>query len=235
MDSISDSVTYPMENEDWMKTVVIGGLLMLFSFLLVPLFVVYGYLVRTIRERLDDNREPPVFDEWGELLVDGLKAWVIGLVYMAIPLVVMGVTVGGAVVAMATGTDAGVAAGLSALFAGLLVSFVLFLVFGYLAVAAVVNFAREGRFGAGFDVGVIREVAFSRDFAVAWLTAVAVFLVAGVVVGVLNVIPILGFVLGSFLTFFVSVVAAKIWADGFASAMDGPETQPPVGGEGAAI
>lgn len=235
MDSITESITYPTENEDWMKTVVIGGLLMLFGFLLVPLFIVYGYLVRAIRESLDDDPEPPVFDEWGELLVDGLQAWVIGLVYMVIPLVVMGVTVGGAVVAMATGTDAGVAAGLSALLAGLLVSFVLFLVFGYLAVAAVVNFASEGRLGAGFDVGVIRKVAFSRDFAIAWLTAVAVFLVSGIVVGVLNAIPFLGFILGSFLTFFVAVVAANIWAAGFASAIDAPETQPPAGGEEAAI
>lgn len=224
-----------MENEDWMKTVVIGGLLLLFSFLLVPMFVVYGYLVRAIRESLDDNPEPPVFDAWGELLVDGVQAWLIGLVYMVIPLVVVGLTVGGSIAAMATGSDAGVAAGLATLLAGLLVSFVLALLFGYLAVAAVVNFAREGRFGAGFDVDVIRKVAFSRDFAIAWLTAAAVFLAAGIVAGVLNVIPILGFVLGAFLTFFVAVVAANIWADGFASAMDAPETQPPAGGEEAAV
>lgn len=209
--------------------------MLLFGFLLVPLFVVYGYLVRAIRESLDGNPGPPVYDAWGELLVDGVQAWLIGLVYMVLPLIVVGFTVGGSIAAMATGSDAGLAAGLATLLAGLLVSFVLVLVFGYLAVAAVVNFAREGRLGAGFDVDVNRKVAFSRDFAVAWLTAAAVFLVAGIVVGVLNVIPILGFVLGTVLTFFVAVVAANIWADGFASAMNAPETQPPAGGEEAAV
>lgn len=231
MGALDEAVTYPMEDDEWLKTVLIGGLLMAFSFLLVPLFLVYGYVVRTIVASLDGQPEPPAFDDWGDLLVDGLLAWIIGLVYMLVPLAVGAITVGGSLVAIATGTEAGLAAGLSGLLFGFLVTFVLALLFGYVAVAAVVNFAREGRFGAGFDLAVIREVAFHRDYAVAWLLAVAVFVATGIVTSMVNVIPIVGFFLGAFVTFYATVVAANLWAGGFASALGTTDEVRSAGGE----
>lgn len=49
MESLESVIQYPMERDDWVKTVLIGGVLIFFSFLLIPLFVVYGYLVRAIQ------------------------------------------------------------------------------------------------------------------------------------------------------------------------------------------
>lgn len=217
---IESALRYPTESDEWTKTVAIGGVLTLFGFLLLPLFVVYGYVVRVVQECTAGNREPPVFEEWGDLLVDGLQAWVIGIVYLLVPLVVGAVTVGGSIAAMVSGTRAGTAAGLAGLGIGLLVTFVLSLVFGYVAVAAIVNFAREGEFGAAFDFGVLRAVVFDRDYAVAWLVSVVVFIAAGVIAGALNAIPFLGAILGAFVGFYALVVAANLWADGFERASE---------------
>ncbi|MDG5778302.1 DUF4013 domain-containing protein [Haloarculaceae archaeon H-GB2-1] len=218
--TFEDALAYPRERDDWVMTILIGGVLTLFGVLLIPAILVYGYVIRAVRDSLEGETEPPKFEEWGELFVDGIQAFVVGLSYMLVPLVVMGVTVGGSLVAIATGSEAGAAAGLAGLFGGLAITAVLSLVFGYVAVAALVNFAKEGSLSAAFDFGTIRAVALDGDFAVAWATSIIVFLGAGVVVGVLNAVPLLGTVLGAFVFFYADVVAANLWADGFAQATE---------------
>ncbi len=213
--NFNETVTYPMERDDWVKTLLIGGVLILFGVLLVPLFIVYGYIVRTIRESLAGEREPPAFGDWGGLLVDGVQAWVISLVYLLVPLIVAGVTVGGSIAAIATGSEAGAAAGAGGLFVGLTLSTLLALVFGYLAVVAIVNFAREDRFGAAFDFETIRTVAFDREYAIAWLVSVTIFVVASFV----SAIPLVGWLLAPFAAFYAAVVAANLWAGGFTQAI----------------
>lgn len=223
MSSIEDAVTYPMERDDWIVTVLIGGALSLLSVLLIPLFLVAGYIVRTIRANLDGEPEPPEFGDWGELFAEGFKATVIGFVYMLVPLIVMTFTVGASMMAIATGGDAGAAAGIGGMMLGMLVSFVLFVVFGYLSAVALVNFAREERFGAAFDLDVIRDVAFDADFAVPYLLSIAVFVAASLV----NVVPFVGSLVAVFASFYAAIVAANLWAGGFTQALDGDEPQGP--------
>jgi len=216
MSSIENAVTYPMESDDWVVTVLIGGVLSVLSFLLIPLFIVYGYLVRAIRANFEGKPEPPAFGDWGELTVDGLQVAVIGFVYMLVPIVVMAVTVGGSAVALATGSEAGAAAGAGTLVVGILVTVVLALLFGYFAAVGIVNFAREERFGAAFDFGVVKDVGLDSDFAMPWLISVAVFIAAGLV----NVIPVIGALIAVFTNFYALIVASDLWADGFREATD---------------
>ncbi|MGM0399533.1 MAG: DUF4013 domain-containing protein [Halobacteriota archaeon] len=213
---IQRSITSPMEGENWLKTILIGGVLAFLGVLIVPLLLVYGYVVRVIRGTLSEATEPPTFDDWGDLLVDGVKAWIISLVYMLVPLLVAGFAVGGSMVSFATGTEAGAAAGAGGLWLGFSLSALLALVFGYLAVIAIVNFAREGAFGAGFDVDVIRTVAVDREYAIAWLVSVVIFVVAGIV----SAVPLVGWILTPFVSFYAAVVAADLWGGGFAQALE---------------
>ncbi|KAA9408977.1 DUF4013 domain-containing protein [Haloarcula hispanica] len=233
MESLEETLRYPMEDDDWTVTVLIGGVLSLLAFLLVPGILVYGYLVQAVRERADGATEPPAFEDWGELFVGGLKAWVIGIVYMLVPLVVFGVTVGGSLFAMATGTRAGAGAGLAGLFGGLVISFVLSLVFGYVATAAIIHFACTGEFGAGFDFGTLRKLVLSPKYATPWLVSIALFIAVNVVVNLLNVIPFLGsllaVILSPFATFYVLVVATDLWASGYNAALDDRDESESVG------
>lgn len=217
---VKGALTYPTDRDDWVKTVLIGGVLMLVGFLLIPLFVVYGYVVRAIRTSIDGEAEPPVFEEWATLLVDGLKAWVIGLVYMIIPVVVGVLTIGTSMAALVTGGRVGATAGLAGMLGGLVLTGVLALLFGYVAVAGLVNFAHERRFGAAFEFGTLRNVTFSSDFLIAWAVSIAVFFVAGILASV----PAVGFILGPIATFYAAVVAARLWAGGFVDAVEMTET-----------
>ncbi|MGM0590280.1 MAG: DUF4013 domain-containing protein [Halobacteriota archaeon] len=207
---ISESIGYLRKSEAWVKTLVIGGLLALFSFLLIPVFLVVGYFVRVLQATMRGEEEPPVFDEWGELFVDGLKALVIGVVYSLIPAIIAGAVLALGLGALAGGGDAAGAFGGFLVVLGGLMALVLGLVAAYITPAAVANFAETDRLGAGFDFGTLRPILSSGKYATAWVMAFAVLLVAGVVTGVLNVIPFLGFIVGAFVTFYAGVAAYYI-------------------------
>lgn len=215
---IETLVKYPMESDEWIKTVAIGGVALIFSFLIVPLFLVSGYLVRAIRAGMDGAEEPPVFDEWGELLKEGFVAAIIGFVYQLVPIIVVSVFVGGSILAFATGSDAGAGVGMVGLLGGLFVGWILSLVFGYIGFAGVANYAREGNFGAGFDFGVISDVVTSRAYLMAWIYVIALNIVVGIVVSVLNIVPILGSLVGLFISFYALIIAGWLWGSGFAEA-----------------
>ena len=218
---------YPLRSDEWLSTVLIGGIALLLSFLLVPLFVVAGYGVRAVRAGMDRAAEPPVFDDWGTLLTEGFVASVIGFVYQLVPTAVFFVVVGGSIAALATGSDVGAGLGIFGFFGGLFVWWLLAVVFGYVGVAGVANYAREGRFGAGFDVDTISGVVTSRAYLVAWAYVIVLNIVVGVAVAALNVVPILGGIVGVFVGFYALVVAAWLLGDGFSTATTGgPRTTP---------
>lgn len=220
MASFNEWLKYPTKSDDWYVTVLIGGVLTVLGILIIPLFLVYGYVIRVMRSRMAREDELPEFDDWGTLLVDGVKAWVIGMVYLLIPLVVALVTVGGAIFSLATGTQTGTAVGLTGLFGGLLLSVALGVVFWYLAVASIVNFARTGSLSAAFDVETIKAVILNGNYAMGWLVGLVVLIVAGAIGGMLNAIPFIGFVIAAFIYFYAQVVAALLWTDGFEASVD---------------
>lgn len=220
MPTIEEAVRYPMEGEDWLMTILIGGVLSIFGFLIIPLLAVYGYLLRVLERSLDGDPQPPSFGDWGNLIIDGVKVAVIGIVYSIIPGIVFAVTVGGSIAAIATGTRGGAAAGLTGLTVGFFLSIVLSLVFGYVGVAGLINFASENRLGAAFDVGTLSTIVLSREYATAWLLSIVVFFAAAIVAGVLNIVPFLGAIASAFIFFYAQVVAANLWTGGFSDAKE---------------
>jgi hypothetical protein len=210
--------TYPTSADDWVKTVLIGGLLTLGSILIVPIFLLYGYHLRVLRGGMDETTTPPSFGDWATLLREGVVTVAIVFIYQLIPLLVFTVTVGGSITALILGTDAGTAAGAAGLFAGVVLSALLALAFGYVTLIGVANYAHVGRFGAAFDLDVIREVAVDGTYAVPWLYGVGALIVGNVVAGVLNIVPFLGGIVGVFVFFYAQVVAAWLWGKGFGDA-----------------
>lgn len=218
---IETLATYPTESDDWVKTVLIGGAALIFSFLVVPWFLVSGYLVRALRAGMAGAEEPPVFDDWGELLKEGLVAAVITFIYQLVPLVVFVFVVGGSLLAIVTGGDAGAGLGLLGLFGGVFLVWVLSLVFGFIGFAGVANYAKEGSFGAGFDFGVITDVITSGPYLMAWVYVIALQIVVGILVSVLGtVIPFVGGAIAMFPAFYALVIAGWLWGNGFAEATD---------------
>jgi hypothetical protein len=213
-----DVLTYPLAADDWPRTVVIGGLLTLLSPLVLPLFPLYGYVLDVARAGRRGDPEPPsvALDEFARLSVAGLVAVLVALVYGLPALVVGGLTVGGAALALLTGSEVGVGVGLVTVLVGGSLVTVLALVSGYLAVVGVVAYAVTGEIGAAFDPGRLRTVAADGGYAVHWLVGVALIVAAGAVVAVL---PIVGALVGAFLGFYAQVAAARLWGRGYALAI----------------
>ncbi|WP_136590056.1 DUF4013 domain-containing protein [Salinigranum halophilum] len=215
---IEESLRYLRSSEDWIKTVLIGGLLTIFGFLLVPLFIVVGYYVRVLRGTMHDESEPPVFDDWGEMLMEGLKGFAIYVVYGLVPgiigAIIAFVGIGGAIAG--DSGAAGVLGGLVAL-VGFLVALALGLLAAYIVPAALANFVEKDDLMAGFAFGEIRAVITTKAYAMGWLTAFALLLGAGILTSVLSIVPVIGTVIGIFVTFYAAVAAFYVightWAD----------------------
>ena len=183
---LDESLSYPHRSGSW-RTVLTGGLLTVFGFLIVPAFIVSGYLLRVLRSAALDEEVAPQFEDWGGLLVDGLKAVGIGLVYFIVPYVVVVVTVFGSIFAASGNDGSGTAVVVLLALVGL-VGFVLMFVAAYVLPVALTNFALEERVGAAFAFRKIATAAFSREYAVAVLLSMAVGLVVVFVFFIVNFI-----------------------------------------------
>lgn len=201
-----------MEGEKKVETILVGGLLVLFSVLILPVFVLYGYLVRVICQVSEGQTEtPPVFEEYEELLVDGLKVFVVTFVYSLASFVV--VTLALAILIIPAPFNAGpgdtslnVLGLLLALFISLLALFGSLAV-AYLLPAAIAAFARTDRLGSAFSPSELRAIGTHREYAVAWVVAVGVTILASLLAGVVSV-TVVGALLVPFVSFFGPVAAA---------------------------
>ncbi|WP_311172787.1 DUF4013 domain-containing protein [Halobellus ordinarius] len=208
---IQQSLQYPRHDDNWITTVIIGGILTLLGVFVIPTILVFGYFVRVARGTMRGDERPPAFDEWGDLFGDGLRAFVIAFVYGLVPGIVGGVFVGGGIFSFVVGSGTESAGFLGLGTIGILLGGLLALVLGLLAAyivpAAISGFAETGRIGTAFSFDELSPVLTSGTYATAWLSAFAVVLAAVIVGGALNVIPFLGAIVGAFLTFYAAVAA----------------------------
>ncbi|MDS0283192.1 DUF4013 domain-containing protein [Haloarcula onubensis] len=212
---LEDALQYPWTGEQKVETLAIGGILSLLGVFFVPMLFVYGYLVRVIRQvSSGDTDTPPAFDDWEELLVDGLVVFGISLVYFLVPSVILvsgllvwlvpvgvGIGVGG------NGGGALAAFGVLASMAFTILGLLTLLAASYLVPAAVAAYARTGQFASAFSPATLQTVGTDESYAVAWLLAVVIGFLAQVVGGALT-LTFVGAVLVPFVTFYGNVASA---------------------------
>lgn len=217
-----DALKYPSRGESWLKTVLIGGILSLLGFLVVPLILVQGYMLRVLHDGTEGAEEPPVFDEWGDMLVDGIKVIAAALVFFLVPLGLL-------FVAMMVGGFAAVSGSEGSGIVGLLLglfAFVTWLLAAYLLPAGLANMAREDAFGAAFDTAALRTAAGSTDYLVAVVLAFVVAIVLGTIASALSAILV-----GVFILFYLQVSVFYLYGRGFSEAMESrSESTSTVGG-----
>jgi len=224
---LGDALAYPRQDEDWLTTVAIGGVLTLLGALFFfPILPVYGYFAGVLRSAIADD-DPPAFEDWETLFVDGIKLFAVGFVYVIVPTIIMGIVfaaAGVAFAAAAVGGSEGLAAGVG-LF-GLLLVLVVVVVFSvafYLLPAAIAHFAYTDDLSEAFDVGTVTDVAFTSEYFVALLVAFLLGITLGLVASLLTLL-----VVGFFLQFYVQVATMYIVGRGYAKArgLDGDGGDP---------
>lgn len=219
---LEEGLSYPFEGDNALGRFIIGGLLGFGSFLIIPAFALMGYLVWVLGGAARGEEEPPAFENWGEMIVDGLKATAVAVVYGILPFVLVFVSIfvvaGGASVGEGAG---GILGGLGAL--GILVSLLAMFVLYYLIPAALTNMALEDEFAAAFDFGTIKQVILTGDYLIAWLIPFVLAALMNVVVFVLA-ITVVGLIVVPFLQFYVQVAAFYMFGVAFGKVVDVPGT-----------
>ncbi|AAV48007.1 unknown [Haloarcula marismortui ATCC 43049] len=224
---IEDALRYQTQGDDWVKRVALGGVVLFFGFLIVPLFTFQGYMLEVMRRVLRGETDtPPAWDELDltDITVDGIRHTVVVMGYGL--LLMLALAVPGLLV---IGGGLGGSEGL--LLVGFLVAALLYLI-GVLAMAVILpvatgNFVRADSIAAGFDRDVLWSVGTSRTMLMAVVMAFGVNILISVGATVLG-FTIIGYLAVPFLAFVGQSAIMYVWGRGFADAYDEEYGEPPL-------
>lgn len=213
-DVVSDSLKYP--SSDWGKVVILG-VLFLISFLIIPLLLAFGYMFRVVKSSLAGLEELPAFDALGEMLLEGLKVFVVYIVY-SLPAIIIGIfsfiSLWSSIwsltyVTQMSGSTMNPDILFSILggtaFIGLLIAGIYSLFIYPIIAVAIGNMAYyNGELGAGFRLNEIHSTISQIgwvDLIIWYIVVLMVGIAIGVVGSILGIIPILGWILLIFIVY----------------------------------
>jgi Protein of unknown function (DUF4013) len=199
-------LTFVFEDPDWIKKILIGGLMYLAVFVIVGWFFLMGYFARLARNVIEGNPRPlPEWDDLGEYFNEGLKLAGITLIY-SLPFVLIACAV--MVPAAIAGNMGGrhsqdLAGGLASCVWCLMVP--IFLAMALWIPAALLRAIATREFRAAFEFGPI--AAFIRANIGNYLLAIVVHLVANFISQFGVVLLCIGIIFTAFWSVCVSAYA----------------------------
>jgi hypothetical protein len=82
-ENLRDAFTYPFQDPKWFEKFLIGSLFILGGFLILPLFLIYGYFAEMLRNAIEGKElSLPEWDEWEKKFTEGAKLFLVGLIYV---------------------------------------------------------------------------------------------------------------------------------------------------------
>lgn len=182
----------------------IGRLVILIVLDVIPIvnWIAIGYGARVLRESPGSDA-PPKLIKYGEMFVDGAKIFFASLIYMLIPVILIGAGVasfsaGGFLQGQMVGAGAMVfgGTGLVLILIGAILAFFFLLILSI----GLAHMIRTGKFGKAFAFGeifgIIRGIGWAKY--VGW--AIVVFIIALVIGGIAGAIPYLGWLVSAIIS-----------------------------------
>lgn len=205
--------TYVFEDPRWLGKVLIGGLFVLGICILIgPLFAA-GYCARVARNVAAGQRQPlPEWDDLGGYFAEGLRLFLVGLVYSIPIFAVLGFVIGPAVLMSIAAGEHDAIRGISGVFGGFGSCLIapISLAISLWMPGALLFAVMEQRFGAAFEFA--RIWAFIRDNLGNYLLAFVVYMLARMVAGFGVILCCIGVVFTIFWQMLVSTYAyAEAW------------------------
>ncbi|MDV4343999.1 DUF4013 domain-containing protein [Methanoculleus sp. YWC-01] len=206
---------------EWWRWIllVLLSLVQTFTLFLVPFY--NGYIVRVLAGRTP----APEVDDWSRLFIDGWKLNIINLIYL-IPVIVVLAVFGGiaaisAIAAKGLDNPDVWASAVAAAVTGIVIAAVIWVIISFIAMFAVVRFAHTGSFFQAFSFGAIAR-HIGRIGWGAWIVAVIVLVLIGlvyaVVTGLITSIPILGWIINLFIGVAFGIFHARYLAAAYETA-----------------
>ena len=200
LDIYKDALEYSAQ--DWIKLVILG-VICLFSFLLLPIFLITGYNYRVINNAVHgiiNGRDPlPDFDDLISMFVDGVKFVLVQIGYMIIPIIIFFIFA-----IIAGQLDGAVSAALMVI--GCIITFALMVAACLMAQMGLCHMAyNEGAFSKAFAFAEIKEVideigwfeCILTYIGLIIITLVISFVVGAIIWIIFTVFGIFGAVLGA--------------------------------------
>jgi len=182
---IGKSFTYMFEDQDWLKKILIGGVVNL-----IPIvnFASTGYFIEAIRNTAEGRELPlPEWDDFGGKFVKGLMAAIAGFLYALPIMLVMGVIFGvTAVIAGSLDSDAAETVSTICPLIGNCLSFVYMILVMLILPAGVIQYTLTEQFGAFFRFGDM--IAFIKANIGGYIIALLVAMVASLIAEMVGVI-----------------------------------------------
>jgi hypothetical protein len=153
---IGRAFAFPFDDGEWVKKILIGGLVTLIP--VVGSFIVYGYMLEVTRRSFaGSDGELPEWDDLGGMLASGFFLWLAYMVWF-LPIILLIICAAFVIIfsGLASGSDALI--GISFLFMFMVLMPLIFLVSILAAVIQpllLARYALERRFGALFEFGAI--------------------------------------------------------------------------------
>jgi len=174
---IGKSFTYMFQDENWIKKILIGGVL---AFIPIVNFMVLGYVLEALKRTADGIDTPlPEWDDFGGKFMKGLMIFVIALIY-TIPIWLVACVVTGLTVIAGDNDTLGTLVALLST-----CGMCLYLVWGILVwivtPAALIKYAVTGEFMSAFQFGEL--FSYIKGNAANYIVAVVLAGVAGMVAG----------------------------------------------------
>jgi hypothetical protein len=203
---IGRSIQYVFEDPNWVKKMLIGGLLSL-----IPVFgtlIAAGYWIR-IASNVANNQELPLpeWNDFGGDFMRGLRA-VVAVLIWAIPLIVFAACA--IIPAAATGDSAAGALATLITIGALTIAFIFWVAVAFISPVIIGRVSMSGSISAAFE---FREILIdARENLVPLLITVAVAYALGVVASFGVILCLVGYLFTQFLAYMmVSHLYGQIW------------------------
>ncbi|MCK9632069.1 MAG: DUF4013 domain-containing protein [Methanoregula sp.] len=157
----------------WMQWIL---LLVATILLCIPLL---GYTLKVFR----GEKPAPEVDGWGTLIIDGIKYFIVSLIW-AIPLLIIAfVTIGAGITAYVM-NPAAIIGIIGGMLAGFIILFIVAVITGLLATIGIIRFARTGSMGEAFNFSAILETIGK----IGWVNYIIALIIIGIIISIIEVI-----------------------------------------------
>ena len=250
--SLKDTLRFPFQGEGWEGRFLVGAGLILGSFIvpIIPALLAAGYILLVFRQAIaGEELALPAWSDWGKLFTDGLRWFVVVLVYSGPGTLVL---VGGYAAYFAAtflplflagnGSEAvglGVLFGMACLFIGLFVGMLLLFLGTIPLPIASAHFVAKDRVGAAFRVREWWAIGRANGFGflVAWVVTLGLYSLYGFAAALLYyscVLCVLVPFVGAAAGFYLGLVTAALFGQAYREGVQALEAKQDAASEEAA-
>jgi hypothetical protein len=178
---LNESFEYAKEAlwEKWSKWI-----LLIISAIIFPLLM--GYTMEVMRGK----KPAPPLENWWKLFVDGLKLFVVGIIY-ALPVILLAIVLIGGSILLLMNPET-LLEGLGTMFAGLIVIIVIAVLISLVSTMGNVRLSRTNSMAEAFNFGAIFERIGRIGWGSYFISLLIMYIIIGVVVVAIALIPFIG-------------------------------------------